>query len=228
MEREPAPVELEWSHPRTGERISERRQMVSLIRDFYRLTEPEVLEAMGNVPRHWFVTSQEQSRAYADMPLPIGQGQTISQPYIVAYMTNLLELNPDKKVLEVGTGSGYQAAVLTEFTPHVYTIEIVEPLAKAAATRLQRRGYKTIETKTADGYWGWEEKGPFDAIIVTCAADHIPPPLIKQLKPTGKMCIPVGGPFSIQNLMLISKNEAGIVTSQSLMPVTFVPLVRKK
>ncbi len=215
-----------WSHPRSEERLAERKEMVRIIRDRYGLINVKVLEAMQNVPRHWFVTEREQNWSYSDMPLPIGHGQTISQPFIVAYMTSLLELNNNSKVLEVGTGSGYQAAVLTELTPKVFTIEIIEPLARSAAARLKEHGYDTIKVKRADGFWGWKEHAPFDAIIVTAAADHIPPPLIEQLKASGKMCIPVGGVFRIQNLMLIGKDSDGKVTSKSLMPVRFVPLTR--
>ena len=192
------------------------------------IADERVLAAMRRVPRDQFVPLDQRPHAYEDRPLPIGEGQTISQPYIVAFMTELLEIEEGEKVLEIGTGSGYQAAMLTEFTPHVFTIEIVEPLARAAADRLKKRGYQTIKTKTADGYWGWKEHAPFDAVIVTCAADHIPPALIEQLKPTGKMCIPVGGPLQIQNLMLISKDKNGTITSRSLMPVRFVPLTRIK
>lgn len=223
---EPNSIGAKWSHPYSAEHLEERHQMVKHIQSFYGFNNTEVLSALEQVPRHWFVTAQEQKRAYADMPLPIGHGQTISQPFIVAYMTDLLDLNQNKKVLEVGTGSGYQAAVLTEFTPNVYSIEIIEPLAQAATDRLKKLGYDTIETMIGDGYWGWEDKGPFDAIVVTCAADHIPPPLVKQLRPGGKMCMPVGGTFRVQHLMLISKDQNGKVISQSLMPVRFVPLVR--
>ena len=217
-----------WVRPRSDERLKERRRMTEHIRKSYGLKNDDVLNALMNVPRHWFVMRSEQNMAYADMPLPIGHGQTISQPFIVAYMTSLLELDKDKKVLEVGTGSGYQAAVLNEFTPHVYSIEIIKALAEAGEKRLKKSGYKTIKTRTADGYWGWQEHAPFDAIIVTSAADHVPPPLIEQLKPKGKMCIPVGGAFRVQNLMLITKDEKGKVTSQALMPVRFVPFVRSR
>jgi protein-L-isoaspartate(D-aspartate) O-methyltransferase len=214
--------------PRSDERMTERLQMVNFIRNFYNLTDAKVLEAVQNVPRHWFVTPAEQPYAYSDTPLPIEQEQTISQPYIVAYMTSMLDLNPDKKVLEVGTGSGYQAAVLSEFTPHVYTIEINEVLARTVAARFEKLGYRTIETKIGDGYLGWKEKGPFDAIIVTCAAEQIPPPLIEQLKPGGKMCIPVGKIANNQNLMLVEKDQNGKIAIKPLMAVRFVPLIRIK
>lgn len=214
--------------PRTPARLDERQRMVSLIRDRYGLEAPKVLRAMENVPRHWFVPAGQQRYAYDDRPLPIGHNQTISQPFIVAYMTYLLGLDKNKKVLEIGTGSGYQAAVLNEFTPHVYTIEILEPLGKEARSRFGTYGYKTITTKIGDGYEGWAEHAPFDAIIVTCAPDNIPKPLIEQLKPGGRMVIPVGGVFSIQELVLVNKNDKGKITKRSLMAVRFVPMLRKK
>jgi protein-L-isoaspartate(D-aspartate) O-methyltransferase len=200
--------------------------MVKIIRDYYRLTDKAVLEAVTVVPRHEFVPEKLSSRAYDDSPLPIGYGQTISQPYIVAEMTRQLRLKPESRVLEIGTGSGYQAAVLTEFTPRVYTIEIVGALAKDAAERLERLGYTTVAVKHADGYDGWPEEGPFDAIIVTCAAGQIPPPLLKQLTPGGRMVIPVGAAFATQSLMLVEKDKDGTIRSRSLLPVAFVPLLR--
>jgi len=200
--------------------------MVEVIRDYYGLTDSAVLAAIAAVPRHEFVPEHLLSRAYDDSPLPIGYGQTISQPYIVAEMTRLLNLRPDARVLEIGTGSGYQAAVLTEFTPHVYTIEIVGALARSAAERLSRLGYTTVRVRHADGYYGWEEQGPFDGIIVTCAAGQIPPPLLKQLAPGGTMVIPVGAAFATQSLMLIEKDAGGTIRSRSVMPVAFVPMVR--
>ncbi len=218
-------AEADWPRPRSDERIAQRRQMVNRIRSAYGFDDARSLNALMNVPRHWFVPQSGQYLAYADRPLDIGQGQTISQPFIVAYMTSFLELDKDKKVLEIGTGSGYQAAVLTEFTPHVYSIEIVEPLAKAAAERLKKLGYKTVKLKIGDGYKGWEEHQPFDAIIVTCAPYDIPPALIEQLAPGGRMVIPVGGVFSVQKLMVVSKDNKGGVVSKSLIPVRFVPMV---
>ena len=214
--------------PRTPARLEERRQMALLIRDRYGLEDPKVLRAIENVPRHWFVPANQQRYAYDDRPLPIGHNQTISQPFIVAYMTYLLGLDKNKKVLEIGTGSGYQAAVLNEFTPHVYTIEILEPLGKEARSRFDRYGYTNITAKIGDGYEGWAEHAPFDAIIVTCAPDNIPKPLIEQLKPGGRMVIPVGGVFSIQKLVLVNKNDKGRITKRSLMGVRFVPMLRKK
>jgi len=184
----------------------------------------EVLEAMEHVPRHEFVPDYYLRDAYRDSPLPIGYGQTISQPYIVAYMTALLELNPGDYVLEIGSGSGYQAAVLSELTPYVFTIEILAALGAEAAQRLASLGYDTIEAKVADGYYGWEENAPFDAIIVTCAAGHIPPPLIEQLKSGGRMVIPVGPVYDVQYLILVTKNEEGEIRSERLLPVRFVPM----
>ncbi len=183
-----------------------------------------VLEAMGRVPRHDFVPAAARGAAYDDRPLPIGYGQTISQPYIVALMSDLLVLEPGDTVLEVGTGSGYQAAVLAELGAHAYTIEIVTELGRAAAALLHRLGYTTVETRLGDGYYGWERRGPFDAIIVTAAASHVPPPLVRQLKPGGRMVIPVGDPFTVQQLMLVTKNEDGGTQTRQLLPVRFVPL----
>ncbi|MCK5558253.1 MAG: protein-L-isoaspartate(D-aspartate) O-methyltransferase [Candidatus Hydrogenedentes bacterium] len=193
----------------------------------WRLQDKNVLKAMAAVPRHEFVPKSSSRLAYADSPQPIGYGQTISQPYIVAEMTRQLKLDPRSRVLEIGTGSGYQAAVLTEFTPHVYTIEIIKPLADAARKRLKRLGYTVVKVRHGDGYYGWEGQQKFDAIIVTCATGQIPPPLIKQLAPGGRMVIPVGGPFSVQSLMLVTKRKDGTVGSRSLMPVRFVPFLRK-
>lgn len=191
-----------------------------------RVKDKNVLAAVRAVPRHAFVPPDMRRRAYADSPLPIGHGQTISQPYIVALMTELLELTPESKVLEIGTGSGYQAAVLAHLTPHVYTIEIIKPLAEFAAQALGKQGYTEVKIRRADGYFGWKEEAPFDAIIVTCAAGQIPPPLIRQLAPGGRMVIPVGGPLAIQSLMLVEKAADGTVRSRSLMDVAFVPLTR--
>ena len=217
----------DWGPPRFKEHQSDRDRMVAVIRA-YGLSDRKILEAVAAVPRHEFVIKRYLSQAHADSPLPIGHGQTISQPYIVAEMTRQLDLKPDSKVLEVGTGSGYQAAVLSEFTPHVFSVEIIKPLADAAASRLKRLGYTVVRLAHRDGYYGWEEEGPFDAIIVTCAAGQIPPPLIKQLAPGGRMMIPVGPVFATQSLMLLEKDEDGTVRSRSLMAVRFVPLVRKQ
>lgn len=191
------------------------------------VSNPKVLKAMRKVPRHLFVPSKYIDEAYEDHPVPIGYGQTISQPYIVAYMTEVIDPQPDDKVLEIGTGSGYQAAILAEIVDSVFTIEIVPPLGKRARERLQRLGYGNIEVKIADGYYGWKEHAPFDAIVVTAAAEYIPPPLLQQLKVGGKMVIPVGSPFFTQMLVLVEKKENEIVT-KNLMPVQFVPFRREK
>ena len=186
---------------------------------------PEVLKAVSAVPRHEFVPDRLRGDAYADQPLPIGYGQTISQPFIVALMTDLARVGSDDAVLEVGTGSGYQAAVLAHLARRVYTIEIVSGLADSAATRLQRLGYSNVVTRTGDGYYGLEDAAPFDSIIVTAAASQIPPPLIRQLKPEGRMVIPVGAPFAVQYLVLVERDPAnGRVTTRQLLPVRFVPL----
>ncbi|MEW5768580.1 MAG: protein-L-isoaspartate(D-aspartate) O-methyltransferase [bacterium] len=185
------------------------------------VSDPAVLAAMRKVPRHEFVPEYLRRLAYQDSPLPIGEGQTISQPYIVALMTALLNLKKGEKVLEIGTGSGYQAAILAEISDQVYTIEILEPLAASAKERLGKLGYKNIAVRCGDGYQGWSEVAPFEAIIVTAAPDHIPQPLIDQLKIGGRMVIPVGEVF--QELLLIRKTEAGI-TQKSVIPVRFVPM----
>jgi protein-L-isoaspartate(D-aspartate) O-methyltransferase len=191
------------------------------------LTNSVVLAAMRRVPRHEFVPARWLDAAYADSPVPIGFGQTISQPYIVALMTDLLGVKPGHKVLEIGTGSGYQAAVLAEITTNVFTIEIIEPLATTAAERLKRLGYASAHTKFADGFYGWPEHAPFDAIIVTAAADHVPPPLIEQLKPGGRIVIPLGSPFAQQWLVVVDKDAAGAIRTRNIAPVVFVPLTRR-
>lgn len=183
-----------------------------------------VMNAMRDVPRHEFVPIEERKRAYLNQPLPIGYGQTISQPYIVALMSDLLNLNTDDAVLEIGTGSGYQAAVLDAAGAKVYTIEIIQELGQQAEKTLQRLGYGEVQTKIGDGYYGWPEAAPFDGILVTAAASHIPPPLIEQLKPGGRMVIPVGPPFTVQQLLLITKNQDGTIQTLLLLPVAFVPL----
>ena len=183
-----------------------------------------VIEAMMAVPRHKFVSENYLNRAYDDGPLPIGYGQTISQPYIVAYMTEVLNLTKNSRVLEVGTGSAYQAAILSPIVKQVYTIEIIPELAKSAAPRLKDLGYHNVEVAIGDGYYGWNKYAPFDAIIVTAAAGHIPPPLIEQLKNNGRMIIPVGGSFLVQNLILVTKDKDGNVTTRNLLTVRFVPL----
>ncbi len=190
------------------------------------ITDEATLQAMAAVERHRFVDGAMSERAYEDRPLPIGHGQTISQPFIVAYMTEIVQPKPEHRVLEIGAGSGYQAAVLAEIVEKVYTIEIVEPLAKSAGALLQELGYDNVEVRHGDGYYGWPDAGPFDSIVVTAAASYIPPPLIEQLKEGGRMIIPVGSPLRTQQLMLVEKKEGGEVQTRSLMPVRFVPFTR--
>ena len=221
---------------RADDYLESRQQLVNVIEADVRATslyldkqalDPRVLQALGKVPRHEFVPQEERRFAYANRPLPIGYGQTISQPYIVAVMTDLLKPTADSKVLEVGTGSGYQAAILAELVNKVYSIEIIEPLAMQAQARLAQLGYTNINTRAGDGYYGWEEAAPFDAIVVTAAASHVPPPLIKQLKVGGRMIIPVGSRFMTQELLLVSKQADGSITTRQILPVRFVPLTGK-
>ncbi|HUW21000.1 MAG TPA: protein-L-isoaspartate(D-aspartate) O-methyltransferase [Sedimentisphaerales bacterium] len=212
------------NHPAFSERVEERARMVAEDIEGRGVRDPGVLAAMRTAPRHAFVRRSDSRRAYADHPLPIGLNQTISQPYIVAYMTDALKLGPDSKVFEVGTGSGYQAAVCAEIAGEVYTVEILEKLAESARDRLKELGYRNVTVKAADGYYGWEEKGPFDAIIITAAAGLVPPPLIEQLKPGGRMILPLGSPYGAQWLVLITKDDKGEVRSRSLIPVRFVPM----
>jgi protein-L-isoaspartate(D-aspartate) O-methyltransferase len=212
-----------------GDMAEERQAMVKevakMARDFGKdAIEPRVLEVLGHVPRHEFVPFLSRYSAYDNRPLPIGHGQTISQPYIVARMTDLLKIVAGATALEIGTGSGYQAAVLAELGAQVSSIEIVAPLADEAATRLRRLGYRSVATKVGDGYHGWPERGPFDAIMVTAAASHVPPPLVRQLKPGGRMVSPVGPLFQTQQLMLVEKHADGTLTTRQLMAVRFVPL----
>ena len=189
-----------------------------------RTLERRVLAVMGEVPRHLFVRKQQQAQAYDNRPLPIGHGQTISQPYIVALMTDLLRVEPGDRVFELGTGSGYQAAILARLAREVYSVEIIAPLGKQAGELLDRLDYGNVEVKVADGYYGWPEHAPFDAIIVTAAASHVPPPLVRQLKPGGRMVIPVGTSFLTQHLMLVEKQKDGSVITRQILPVSFVPL----
>lgn len=188
------------------------------------IKDKKVLEVMGRIPRHLFVDEHLRNRAYADYPLPIGEGQTISQPYIVALMTEALRLKPTDRVLEIGTGSGYQAAVLAEVVQEVYTIEIRKGLAEKAEKRLKELGYKNIKVKYADGYFGWEEYAPFDAIMITAAANHIPPPLIKQLKEGGRLILPLGSTVYYQMLTLATKKK-GELNVEQMGPVAFVPMI---
>ena len=210
-----------------------RARMVEEITAEVRLTRDElgkpalderVLQVLSTVPRHEFVPDPEQANAYDNRPLPIGEGQTISQPYIVAIMTDLLELKPDQVVFELGTGSGYQAAILAGLVRQVYTMEIIPTLGDRARQTLQRLGYRNVEVRVGDGYYGWEEHAPYDAIVVTAAAGHIPPPLIQQLKPGGRMIIPVGSGFLTQQLMLVTKADDGALRTRAILPVRFVPL----
>jgi protein-L-isoaspartate(D-aspartate) O-methyltransferase len=208
-----------------NKRAEERETMVTEQIVARGVKDPLTLAAMREVPRHKFVPQGQTFFAYNDRPLPIGHGQTISQPFIVAYMTEIIQPGPGKKILEIGTGSGYQAAILAATGAEVYTIEIIPALASSAAKRLQELGYGKVKAKAADGYYGWAKHAPFDAIIVTAAAEFIPPPLIKQLKDAGLMIIPVGSPFFVQTLMLVQK-RGETATSANLMPVRFVPFRR--
>jgi protein-L-isoaspartate(D-aspartate) O-methyltransferase len=215
------------SHAAAADFDARRERMVATQIQARDVTDPRVLAALRKVPRHEFVPERWRDAAYSDGPLPIGYGQTISQPYIVALMTELTGLKPGAKALEIGTGSGYQAAVLAEITTNVWTMEIIEPLAKSATDRLKRLGYDKVQVKFGDGYFGWKEHAPFDAIVVTAAADHVPPPLIEQLKPGGRMVIPLGSPFLQQWLVVVEKDEAGKIRTRSVAAVAFVPLTRQ-
>ena len=221
----------------TPDFASERRKMTQEITALARQTpadtvktafDARVMAAMDKVPRHEFVPLNQLDLAYANRPVPIGHGQTISQPYIVALMTELARAQPGHKVLEVGTGSGYQAAVMAKLASQVYTVEIVEPLGQSARERLRTLGYDNVQVRLGDGYHGWEEHAPYDAILVTAAASHVPPPLIRQLKPGGRMVIPVGAAFMVQQLMLVEKNADGTVATRQILPVVFVPLTGKR
>lgn len=187
------------------------------------ISRPEVLNAMASVPRHWFVPEDLADAAYKDHPLPIGEGQTISQPYIVALMTELLDTKPSGRVLEIGTGSGYQAAILSGLSSQVYTIEIKPRLYQNASSLLQRLPYKNITCLQGDGYFGWPDAAPYDAIMITAAVDHIPPPLIKQLKDGGRLVLPLGSPLGYQNLVLVSRHGED-VSVRNIIGVLFVPM----
>jgi protein-L-isoaspartate(D-aspartate) O-methyltransferase len=212
------------NQPAFSERVEERKEMVIAQIEARGIIDPNTLRAMQTVPRHAFVRAGDQRYAYFDHPLPIGNDQTISQPYIVAFMTEALRLTPESKVLEIGTGSGYQAAVCAEIAAEVYTIEIVEPLAKSAKELLKKLGYPNVFVRAGDGYFGWPEKAPFDAIIGTAAAGRVPEPLLEQLKPAGRMILPVEGRFGFQYLVLITKDDKGNISRSNVMPVQFVPM----
>lgn len=190
--------------------------------------DPRVMDAMGKVPRDEFVPDDLKRMAFDDGPLPIGHGQTISQPYIVALMTDMLQLEPEHIVLEIGTGCGYQTAVLSLLCKKVYTMEVVAELGEAALTRLKKMGYNNVESNIGNGYDGWPEHAPYDGIIVTAASSHVPEALVKQLKPGGKMAIPVGLPYMHQELMLIEKNMQGEINSKTLLGVSFVPMIEEE
>jgi len=235
----PALFLLAMTHAEPSEaqdqRAAARARMVAEIAAMARETGGEtgrpkfgdaVMAAMAKVPRHRFVPFLQEAFAYENRPLPIGEGQTISQPYIVALMTELLDPKPGDKILEVGTGSGYQAAVLAELVAKVHTIEIVEPLGKRATQLLGELGYRNVEVRIGDGYGGWPGAGPFDAIIVTAAPTAIPQPLVDQLKPGGRMVIPVGGSSEVQQLLVVEKQADGRTTTKRTLPVRFVPLTR--
>lgn len=203
-----------------------RQEMVDSTIRARGVSDAAVLRAMEKVPRHRFVPENYLGQAYADHPLPIGYGQTISQPYIVALMTELLDLEPGERVLEIGTGSGYQAAVLAELVDEVYSIEIIPELAKSAAQRLRELGYDNVRVKQGDGYYGWEEHAPFDAIIVTCAPDHVPQPLVNQLAEGGRLVVPIGPPGGYQTLWQYVREAEGL-KAYNLGGVRFVPLLRE-
>jgi protein-L-isoaspartate(D-aspartate) O-methyltransferase len=231
----PAAADAAQAHGRDAYELP-RKRMVEEIAALTRETRFEtgraslserVMEAMAKVPRHEFVPASERRSAYANRPLPIGMGQTISQPFIVALMTDLMEVRAGDRVLEVGTGSGYQAALLAELAGTVYTIEIVEPLAREAAERLKRLGYRNVETRVGDGYKGWPEFAPFDAIMVTAAPREVPQPLVDQLKPGGRLVVPVGGQAAVQSLLLVEKQPDGRITRRNVLGVRFVPLTDK-
>jgi protein-L-isoaspartate(D-aspartate) O-methyltransferase len=190
--------------------------------------DPRVLDAMRAVPRHEFVPATLREDAYGDSPLPIGHGQTISQPYIVALMTELARPSPSDRVLEVGTGSGYQAAVLSQLVARVFSVELVDPLAQSAASTLRRLGYGNVTVRSGDGYLGWPDEAPFDIIIVTAAPEEVPAALLAQLKPGGRLIVPVGRVWDVQDLQLIEKDATGSVSTRSVIPVRFVPMVKKR
>jgi protein-L-isoaspartate(D-aspartate) O-methyltransferase len=220
------PTSLDDTEQQVNEYHDARQRMVEYGIIAFGVEDQSVIEVMGLVPRHEFVQEAHIDLAYANHPLPIGYGQTISQPFIVALMTQELDLEPGEKVLEIGTGSGYQAAILAELSVEVYSIEIIEELAQEARDRLARLGYLAIQLRNGDGYYGWSDQAPFDAIIVTAAPDHVPQPLIEQLAEGGIMVIPVGPIGGIQELWRITKTESGEINTNSLGGVRFVPFTR--
>ncbi len=222
-----------WCGPVAADEQLDRKRMLEAIgkdvRDTAEFIDTEhlnedVMRVLATVPRHEFVPENQRDHAYENRPLPIGYGQTISQPYIVALMTDLLRLQRGDRVLEIGTGSGYQAAVLAELGAEVHTVEIIAELGSAARQRLQRLDYSNVHTRSGDGYYGWEEHAPYDGIMVTAAASHVPPPLLDQLKAGGRMVIPIGDRFQVQHLMLVEKQTDGAITTRQILPVRFVPL----
>jgi len=218
---------MAWDHSRAqGDPYLQKR--AAMVRDQIEregVSDPRVLAAMRDVPRHLFVSPSFHAKAYEPYPLPIGEGQTISQPYIVGFMTQILRLKETDRVLEVGTGSGYQAAVAAKVAAEVYSVEILDSLASRSRRTLSDLGFRNVVVRQGDGYYGWEEKAPFDAIIVTCAGGHVPPPLLRQLGNGGRMIMPVGGPFMTQNLVFIEKDARGSITNRNVLPVAFVRLL---
>ncbi len=222
------PVDCTREEPSQDEFLRARLAMVADQIAARGVKDARVLDAMRSVPRHEFVPAAVRQDAYGDTPLPIGFDQTISQPYIVALMTELARPASTDRALEVGTGSGYQAAVLSRLVSHVFSIELVDPLARSATSTLQRLGYPNVTVRNGDGYAGWPDEAPFDIILVTAAPEDVPPALVAQLRPGGRLVVPVGPVFDVQDLKLIEKDAAGRTTTRSVIPVRFVPLVRKR
>jgi protein-L-isoaspartate(D-aspartate) O-methyltransferase len=225
-------VEAQGQDPHEAQRNRMVEEIAALARDAGAETgraalSPRVMAAVRKVPRHEFVPLAQRPGAYANRPLPIGHGQTISQPYIVALMSDLMDIRPGDRVLEIGTGSGYQAAILAELAGSVYSVEIVEPLGREAEARLERLGYRNVMTRIGDGFRGWAEQAPFDSIMVTAAPREVPQPLIDQLKPGGRLVVPVGGQAAGQSLLLIEKRADGTVARRNVLAVRFVPLTDK-
>lgn len=220
-------IQAEAQHPPKDAFIVVRERMVKLDMEERGISDKKVLETFLKVPREFFVLSSWTKQAYQDSPLPIGEGQTISQPYVVALMTEALKLKEGDKVLEIGTGSGYQAAILAELKTKVYSIEIRKKLTEFAKANLSRSGYKGVQLKTADGYDGWKEHAPFDAIMITCAVNHVPSPLKEQLKIGGRLILPLGSTLYFQSLILITRKDKTVFSSQLLGDVSFVPMIGK-